>query len=96
MLGWSMRFMQGVDTNWKIITLQRSSHRSESSEPHIRLPSLEVCHQEEEPPEHLALNASRAAVQELQRIWENTETTLRECTQVSCAHPGKTSDFIEA
>ena len=30
----------GQLTNWKIIILQRFSHRSESSEPHVRLPSL--------------------------------------------------------
>ena len=41
--------------DWIIIILQRLSHRSESSEPHVRLPSLEVWHWKEEPQEHLAL-----------------------------------------
>ena len=36
------------------------SHRNESSEPHIRIPSLSVWRQEEELPEHLVLKASGA------------------------------------
>ena len=50
--------------NWKIITLQRFSHRSESTWPHLRLPSLGVWHW---PPEHLALKANRAWLQELHK-----------------------------
>ena len=42
------------------IIVQRFSHRSESSEPHVRLPSPGVSHQEDEPPDHLALKASGA------------------------------------
>ena len=37
------------------------SHRNESSEPHIRIPSLSVWRQEEELPEHLVLKASGAS-----------------------------------
>ena len=33
-------------TNWRIIILQKFSHRSESSELHVRLPSLGIWHQE--------------------------------------------------
>ena len=39
----------GLLTNWKIIILQKFSHRTESSEPHIRLLSLGIWHQEKEP-----------------------------------------------
>ena len=46
--------------NWRIIILQRLSHRSENSELHIRVSSPEIWHWEEEPPEHLALNARGA------------------------------------
>ena len=55
---WEAHLLCGQSTNWIIIILQRVSCRSESSEPHIRLPSLGVCFQEAEP--HLALKASRA------------------------------------
>ena len=47
-------------TNWKIIISQGFSHKSESPEPHIMLPRMRVWHQEEEPPEHLAMKPSRA------------------------------------
>ena len=50
----------GQPTNWRIIISQEFSHRSESSEVHTRLPSLEVQHQEEKPPEYLALKACGA------------------------------------
>lgn len=56
---------------WKISIAERFSHGSETSEPHIRLPSLGVWHQEEDPPEHLAIKANRAYVQELYRAGEN-------------------------
>lgn len=36
---------------------QRFSPRIEGSESHVRLPSAGVLHQENEPPEHLALKA---------------------------------------
>lgn len=50
----------GQHTNWKIIILRRFSHRSESSQRHVRIPSMGVWHREEELPEQLALKASRA------------------------------------
>lgn len=50
----------GQPTNWKTIISQIYSHRSKNSDPHIRLPSLGGWHQEERPPEHLALKASMA------------------------------------
>ena len=42
-----------VNHKLKTIISQSFFHRSESSEPHIRIPSLGVWHQEEELPEHL-------------------------------------------
>ena len=55
----------GWPANWKKILLWRFSHNSESSEPHFRLSILGFWHQEEDPPEHLALKANRAWVQEI-------------------------------
>ena len=65
----------------RIIILQQFSHGSESSERHVRLPSLGVWHQEEEPPEHLALKANEALSQELHRTGGNRDSTLGGCTQ---------------
>ena len=47
---WEAHLLCGRATNWIIIILQRVSCRSESSEPHSRLPSLGVWYQEAEPP----------------------------------------------
>ena len=73
--------LDGRLTNWRIMILQKFFHRSESSEHHIRLPSLGVQHQEEEPPEHLALKVSGVSLQELHRTGGNRDSTLRGCTQ---------------
>ena len=43
--------------DWRAVVPQRPSHRSESAEPHVSLPSLGVQQWEEEPPENLALKA---------------------------------------
>lgn len=43
---------------------QRAPLRAKGSEPHIRLPSLGVLHQEEEPPAWVVLKASRPYFQE--------------------------------
>jgi len=45
----------------KKTVLQRITQRSESSNLHMRLPSLRVWDREEEPPEHLVLKDSRAS-----------------------------------
>ena len=50
---------------------QRFSQRSQGSEPHIRLPSLEVLHKEDKFSEHLALKGSGAYFQESQRAIAN-------------------------
>ena len=43
--------------------------------------SLRVWYWEEEPPENLALEASRASVQKFHRAGVNRDSTLGECTQ---------------
>ena len=72
--------------HWKIIISQRFSHRNERSELHIRLPCLGVRHQEEKPPEHLALKASGAWSQELHRTTGNRNSTLRRHASRSHVH----------
>ena len=54
-------------TNWEITISQRFSYKSESSWPQVRLSQLEVWHWEKGPPEHWALKANRAWLQELHR-----------------------------
>ena len=71
----------GQPTNWRIIISQNFSCRSESSEPHARLPSLGVSHWEEAPLEHLPLKACGAWLQELHRTGGNRHSTLRGCIQ---------------
>ena len=91
--------LSGRPTNWRIIILQTFSHRSESSEPHIRPPpQTGIQHQEEEPPEHLALKASRARFQELHKIGGNRDLTLEGHTQnLMCAGTkSKSSNLIGA
>ena len=75
-------YQQGGQTpNWKISISQKFSHRSESSESHIKLLSLGVWQWEEETPENLALKASRVWLQEFHRIEGNINTTLGGCSQ---------------
>ena len=69
-----------LPTYWKIIISQRFSHRSESFEPQVRLPSLGTWHWEEEPPEHLALKASGLECRHFTELGE-TETPLLEGAQ---------------
>ena len=84
----------GQPTNWKIIILQRISHKNESSDSLIRLPSLGVWHQEEEPPQHFALKASQLECRSTTRL-EATETPLLRCTQVFlCTRSQQSSHLI--
>ena len=63
-------------------------HRNESSELHVRTPSLGVQHWEEEPPEHLALKVSGAWLQELHRTGGNKDFSLKGHTQnYMCTRP---------
>ena len=55
----------GRPTGWNVTVSQRLTYRSESSEPHIKLPLVGIWHWKEEPLEHLALKASGTRVQEL-------------------------------
>ena len=58
----------GGPTKWKIIISQRLSHRSETSESHVRLSILEIWHLKDEPLEHLALKANGAWGQKFHRL----------------------------
>ena len=88
----------GQPTNWRIIILQKFSHRSENFEPHVRPLSLGVWHRKEEPPGHLALKASGAWLQELHRTGGNRDFTLQGHTQnLACTRTqGKSSNLIGA
>ena len=87
----------GLPTNWKIIISQKFSHRSESSEPHFRVPSLGVWHWGEKPPEHLTLKASRDSVQELHTTGENRFHSKRVYTRFHVhGDTGQSSDSIGA
>ena len=66
----------GQLTNRRIIISKKSSHRSENSEPHIRLPSLRVLHWEKEAPEYFSLKASGAWSQERHKTGVNRDSTL--------------------
>ena len=69
------------DPQMKIPVSQRFSHRSENSETHIRLTSLGIWHQEEEPSEHLALKVSGASSKNLHRTGGNKQHSWREHTR---------------
>ena len=67
----------GLPVNWKIIILQKFSHRGKSLQHHVRFPSLGIRHQGDEPPEHLTLQATTVWVQEeLDRTGENRDSSL--------------------
>ena len=83
----------GWTTNWKTVS-QKFSHRSEDSEAHIRLTSLGIWHQEEEPSEHLALKVSGASSQKHHRTGGSKQHSQR-AHKIS-HRPGpraKSSDF---
>lgn len=50
--------------------MQRFFLRREGPEPHMRLPSLKVLHQEDESLEHLALKAIGAYFRRSRGVWE--------------------------
>ena len=72
-------------------------HRSENSEPHVRLCILGMWHQAE-PPENLPLKATRTWLQEFNRTGGNRNSTLGGCTQslICTRTQGVSSDFIGA
>ena len=55
--------------------LQKCSPRSESYEPHIRLPSPEVLHREGKSPEFLAMKISRSYIRKIQKTERNRDST---------------------
>ena len=71
----------GSPTDWKLTGSQRLTHRSESSQPHIKFPHVGIWHWEKEPPEHLALKASGACALELQGTGGNRDPILKRHTQ---------------
>ena len=77
----------------KIIISHKFSRRGESSEPHVRLPSLGVCHQEEESSEHSACKA-RGLDCELSGTGETETPLLEGAHKGSCtARPGNCGGF---
>ena len=74
-----------VTTNWRTITPQKSTHWSEGSEPHVRLPNLGVQHWEEEFTENQTWKASGIWLQDFNRTGGNRDSTLGGCTQSSSA-----------
>ena len=83
--------LDGQLTDWKVTVSQRLTYRSESSEPHIKLPHVGIWHWEKEPPEHLALKASGAWVQKLHGTGGNGDPILKRHTQIftSIGYQGK-------
>ena len=70
-------------TNWRTLILQKSTHWSEGSEPHIRLPNLGVWQREEEFLENQTLKASGIGLQDFDRTGGNRDSTLGGHTQSS-------------
>ena len=70
----------GSPTDWKVTGSQRLTYRSESFEPHIKPSCVGICNWEKEPPEHLALKASVACVQELHSSGGNGDPILKRHT----------------
>ena len=68
-------------TNWRTIIPQKSTHWSEGSEPHVRLPNLGVWQWEEEFPENQTLKASRIWLQDFDTTVGNRDSILGGHTQ---------------
>ena len=70
-------------TNQRILIPQKSTHWSEGSEPHVRLPNLGVRQWEEEFLENQTLKASAIWLQDFDRTGGNRDSTLGGQTQNS-------------
>ena len=70
-------------TNWRTLIPQKSTHWSEGSEPHVRLPNLGVWQQGEEFLENQTLKASGIWLQDFDRTGGNRDSTLGGHTQSS-------------
>ena len=68
-------------TNWRTIIPQKSTHWSEDSEPHVRLPNLGVWQREEEFLENQTLKASDIWLQDFDRTGGNRDSILGGHTQ---------------
>ena len=79
-------------SNWEMVISQRFSDRSQTSEPHTRLPSLGVWQWEEGPSEQVALKVSRVWSQESHQPGGDRNSALggHTCSHV---HQGKSSDL---
>ena len=71
----------GRPTDWTVTVSQRLTYRSESSEPHIKLPCVGIWHWEKEPLEHLPLKATGTCTQELHGTGGNGDPILKRHTQ---------------
>ena len=71
--------------NWGVIILQRFSHRTEDSEPHVTLPSPGLLPQEDEPPRAFTLKASAAKFQEPHRTGGNGDFIFKGAHKISHA-----------
>ena len=88
---------RGWCTNWKTIISQKFSHTTESSEPHVSLPSLGDWHWEE-PSKHLKLwrpGAGGAWLQELHRTEGNRNSTFKGTHKVSYALRPSTKQWLK-
>ena len=73
--------LAGRSSNWRIITQQRFSHRRDSPEPHVRLPSPGIWHQKDKP----------------QKTGGNTDLTFKYTQNFMCTGiQGKSSNLIGA
>ena len=84
-------------TDWRIIKWQLFSHRSENSEPPVRVLSLRNWHSIEEHPDHLVWWPNRAGVWELHRsVVKQKLYSWGGCTQgLKCTRThDKRTDFI--
>ena len=70
-------------SDWRTIIPQKSTHWSEGSEPHVRLPNLGIWQWEEEFPENQTLKPSRIWLQDIDRTGGNRDSTLGGHTQSS-------------
>ena len=83
----------GWPTDWRTIIPKKFSHYCEVSEPHIKLPSLEIWHRDWESPGNLSLSTSRIWLKDFQRIRGNRDSSLEEHKQnFTCTKTQRSSD----
>ena len=77
----------GQPTHERVVTWHRFSPKSKKCEPHSRLPSLGVLHEDDKPPEYVASKVERAYFCKSQRAMEKVNATLKGHTQ-NITHSG--------